>query len=371
MTEIVFARSRPLTLGVELEFQILDQRSLNLTARAPRLLARVPEPLRDRVAPEFMQSILEIRTGVCDTVEEVARDLRRTIVVMEEVAAAEDCLFYGASLHPFAEPARQRLSDSRRYRRIMEELQYVGRQFISQGLHIHVGVDDPDLAIHCCDVLQAYLPVFLGLSCSSPYFRGEDTGLCSYRTKLFEALPLAGISGYLGGWRAYLDEIRLLRENQVIREVKDLWWDVRPSPDLGTVEIRTCDLPARFVEVLGLTSLIRALVAAIMDGLARPARISPQLLRCNKWQAARHGLDGRFSDPLGLLPTGIQPLRRAAREMIELLAPYLRRWGDTGVESLEMILERGTSADRQRRLMSEQNDFLTMIRRMRDVYWNP
>lgn len=366
---VVFAGSRSYTLGVELEFQILDRHTLDLVPRAPALLARIPPDLADRVTPEFIRSIIEIQSGICDTVDQVDLDLRQSIELVENIAAEQDCLLYSASLHPFAEPADQVLSLGERYRRIMEELQHVGRQFISQGLHVHVGVEDQEAAIRVCDVLQVYLPVLLGISCSSPFFRGEDTGLDSYRTKLFEALPLAGIAGYLGSWQAYVDEIAMLRENGIIQQPKDLWWDVRPSPGFGTVEIRVCDLPARFEEVLGLTSLMQALVALIAEDTVKPLPVSPQLLCANKWQAARHGLAGRFCDPLGLLPTTAQTTASAARELMARLDPWLSRFGGRGLAAIERILAQGNSATQQRACLRTHGGFPAMIHAMQEQYW--
>ena len=370
MEEITFAQSKPFTLGVELEFQILDRDTLDLVSMAPELLAHAPDLVQDRIAPEFMRSILEIRTGICGSVAEVEKDLKNSISLLEQDADELGCMLFSASLHPFAEPSDQQLSKGDRYQRIMEELQYVGRQFISQGMHVHVGIEDQDKAIAVCDCLQAYLPPLLALSASSPYFRGEDTGLCSYRTKLFEALPLAGISGYLGSWQAYVDEITLLYNSHVIKNIKDLWWDVRPSPGFGTVEIRICDLPARFVEVLGLTSIIQALVAAIVNGLVQPMRLSPQLLRCNKWQAARHGLEGRFNDPLGLLPTGTQTIREALAEMLTVLNSFFDAFDSRGLDAVQNLLDGNISAEQQRELMGKHESFETMISELQGQYWH-
>ncbi len=369
MKEIVFAKSRPFTLGVELEFQILDRQTLDLVPRAPALLAKAPVGVQDKVAPEFMRSILEIQTDVCRSVDEVAEDLKSSIPLLEKIAAEHESLLYSSSLHPFAEPGDQLLSVGERYQRIMDELQYVGRQFISQGMHVHVGIEDRDAVIGVCDALQVYLPILLAISCSSPYFRGEDTGLCSYRTKLFEALPLAGIAGYIGSWQGYIDEIALLRKALVIRDIKDLWWDVRPSPGFGTVEIRICDIPSRFVEALGLTSLIQALVAALVEGLVQPTRVSPQILHCNKWQAARHGLDGRFNDALGLLPTTTQSLREAAGELLVVLRPFFDTFGGRGLDAVRNLLDDRTSSLRQRELMKQHGRFETMITKMQETYW--
>ncbi len=369
MATIDFAESRPYTLGVELEFQVLARESLDLVPAAPAIIADVPVFCRDRVAPEFLRSILEVQTGVCESVDEAADQLRSFIPAVEEAARRQDCLLFSASLHPFAEPADQVLSDGERYLRIMDELQYVGRQFISQGLHVHVGMADRETAIRVCDGIQVYLPVLLGLSTSSPYFRGEDTGLCSFRTKLFEALPMAGIAGYIGSWQGYEEEITMLRERGIIHEVRDLWWDVRPSPGFGTVEIRACDLPSRFSEVMALTGLVQALAAAIAEQRLRPQPVSPQLLQWNKWQAARHGLRGQFVDPLGLLGPA-DTVRRAAARMLEILAPWVERFGSgRWLGGISSILEHGTGAERQRALVARGADFREMIRTLQGEYW--
>ncbi|RUM35913.1 MAG: hypothetical protein DSY57_06355 [Desulfobulbus sp.] len=370
MQDVVFAESKPYTLGVELEFQIIDHQTLDLVPRAPALLSKVPPSVADRVTPEFIRSILEVQTGVCASVGDVDDDLRSSIGLLEKIAADHGCLLYSASLHPFAEPGDQVLSVGDRYARILEELQYVGRQFISQGLHVHVGIPDREAAIVVCDVFQVYLPLLLGLSGSSPYFRGEDTGLCSYRTKLFEALPLAGIAGYLGSWQAYLDEIELLRNSGIIQEPKDLWWDIRPSPAFGTIEIRICDLPLRFNEVLGLISIIQAFTAAIVEGILVPRPVSPQLLSANKWQAARHGLAGRFCDPLCLLPTATQSVGGAVYELLALLRPFFDRFDSRGLGAIQALLTGEISAEKQRQLMKELGSFPAMITTLQDIYWN-
>ena len=370
MENLVFNKSKSYSLGVELEFQLVDRKTLDLVPRVQAILDNLAPGGDKRIAPEFLQSIIEIQTGVCDCITEVAADLGRTVQIVEDVAREQGCFIYSASLHPFAEPSEQKLSAGERYQRIMDDLQYVGRQFISQGLHVHVGIGDGDQAIRICDIIQPYLPVLLALSSSSPYFRGEDTGFSSYRTKLFEALPLAGIAGYIGSWRNYLDEIDFLRQRQVINQVNDLWWDVRPSPGFGTVEVRICDLPARFSEILGLTAVIQALVAFIAESDIRSEPVNLQLLRCNKWQAARYGLAGRFNDPYGLLDTQTQPLHVAAARLFELIQPFGRRFQTTeNIEIMRRVPESGTSCDRQRRLISRGCSFMEMIVRLRDDYW--
>ncbi|MCI5224867.1 MAG: YbdK family carboxylate-amine ligase, partial [Candidatus Electrothrix sp. AR4] len=354
----VFCGSRPYTLGVELEFQLLDRSTLDLVPRVHAILNDLAPKGSDRIVPEFLQSIIELQTGVCDSVDDAAVDLAQTIHLVEDVAEEEDCMLYSTSLHPFAEPTAQVLTEGDRYQRIMDELQQVGRQFITQGMHVHVGVTDGDAAVRVCDIIQVYLPILLALSTSSPFFCGQDTGFHSYRTKLFELLPLAGIAGHLGTWQGYADEVCSLQRHGAIKQLKDLWWDVRPSPGFGTVEIRICDLPSRFYHILGLTAVVQGLAAYIIERETASSVVSLQWLRYNKWQAARHGLDGRFIDPYALLGRSSLSLRQAAGELFKLIQPFTEQFRTTDyIRELCEVLRRGTSAERQRRLAGKENKF--------------
>ncbi|MDD3619188.1 MAG: YbdK family carboxylate-amine ligase [Desulfobulbaceae bacterium] len=369
--QVPFAPSSPFTLGVELEFQILDRVTLELVPRAGQLMALLAGQAESKVAREFLQCMIEVHTGVCRNVGEVEEDLRRTVGMAEKAAAQCGSLLFASGIHPFARPATQNVTDNGRYVRIMEELQLVGRQFIVQGLHVHVGMADRETAIRVADVMQPYLPLLLGLSASSPYFAGEDTGFCSYRTKLFEALPLAGIADFHGSWQAYEEEILMLHRAGVIREIRDLWWDVRPSPYFGTVEIRVCDMPSRFDDVLALTAFIQAL-AVFIGGHPEvgSSRINVPLLRYNKWQACRHGLAGEFCDPFGLLADSRRPLQWSVRRMLDVLAPVIDELGSAGwCARIHGILEQGTSTDRQRRLTAGGSSLPGMMQKMHEEFW--
>ena len=298
---IVFSPSLHYTLGVEIEFQIVDQTSYALVPLAPKLKSLAPELLKSRISKELINAILEIQTGICSTVTVVENDLLRTCSLAEELAEDNGCLLYAASLHPFARADEQEKSDDSRYQKILSELQYIGRRFISQGLHVHVGVPDGNAAVRVCNVIQGYLPVFLALSTSSPYFQGEDTGLMSYRTKLFEVLPLSGGYEFIRDWNHFAEEVETLIGYGIIGGIKDLWWDARPSPQFGTVEVRVCDLPTRFRDILAIVSLIQAVVAWIVEEDVGSVRLNPYILRANKWQSLRYGLHGRFVDPAALL----------------------------------------------------------------------
>ncbi|MDW7773695.1 MAG: YbdK family carboxylate-amine ligase [Desulfobulbaceae bacterium] len=370
MEQVEFTPSAPFTLGVELEFQILDPNSLELVPRAGNLFAQMPEPEKKKIAMEFLQSIFEIQTGICHSIDEVEQDLAHMIRVAEDAAYTGGCFLFASGIHPFSRPERQLVTENERYRNIMAELQYVGRQFISQGLHVHIGMPDGDTTVRICDIIQGYLPLLVALSTSSPYFKGEDTGLASYRTKLFEALPLAGIADYLGCWRIYEEKILKLHRAGIIKEVRDLWWEVRPSPYFGTLEVRVCDMPSSFQDILALTALTQAMAAFLHQHAFAPGRIDPQLLRYNKWQAARHGLNGFFVDPGPLFSGERLAARTAVDRLLLSLEPVMQELGSAKwCGRIQNILDHGTSSDRQRKLVAEYGTYRNMILKLHKEFW--
>lgn len=363
---IEFRASSPFTLGVEIELQIIDRTSFNLVPRAPEILAMVPAELKERIKPEFIKSMIEVNTEVCSDMDQVRENLARLIRLAEELAAKNNCLLFATSLHPFAKCSDQELSNHPRYARIMDDLQLVGRRFITQGLHVHVGMENHDDAIRVCDNIRLFLPILLALTSSSPYYEGIDTGLHSYRAKLFEALPLAGMPDQLEGWNGYLEMVKLLTNTGIITSVRDLWWDVRPHPDFGTIEIRICDLPSTFTEIVAIVALIQGLVAEVTES-DRHLNPNMQVLKSNKWQAARYGLSGTFVYPL--LQKKIS-MREAAGEIFAKAAPAMEKLGTSHyLEPLQQILENGTSADYQRKIFTEQDDFSAIIKEIHPKFW--
>jgi carboxylate-amine ligase len=363
---ITFTTSKPFTLGVEIELQILDPENLNLVPKAPAILSMVPDNLKDRIKPEFIRSMIEVNTEVCSDMEQVKDSLARLIRQAESLAAQNGTLLFATSLHPFSRHSEQELSDHPRYARIMDELQLVGRRFITQGLHVHVGMSDRDAAIRVCDSIRLFLPILLALTSSSPYYEGIDTGLHSYRAKLFEALPLAGMPDQLESWDKYLEMVRLLTNTGIITGVRDLWWDIRPHPDFGTIEIRICDLPSTFTEILAIVALIQGLVAEMTQS---DKHLNPnmQVLKSNKWQAARYGLAGTFVYPLLQKKMSMQ---EAAGELFTKAAPTMEKLGTSHyLSDLQHILESGTSADHQRKIFTEQKNFSTVIKELHPTFW--
>lgn len=358
------------SLGVEIEFQILDGRDFALVPFGPMLLEQAPEILRPRLSLEFIKSILEIQTGICEDLRDVENDLLQTCSLAEELAAEHQFLLYAASLHPFARAAGQELSDDDRYERIMQELQIIGKRFISQGLHVHVGLPDAATAVKVCNLIQAFLPVFLSLSTSSPFFQSKDTGLMSYRTKLFEVLPLAGMYAHIQDWDHLVAELDDLKQHGIISGFNDLWWDARPNPGFGTIEIRICDLPTTFNDILGLVALIQASVAWLAAEGEQCGVLRQYLLQANKWQAARHGLEGNFVDPTGMLAKQAMNYRLAAMLLKKKVAAYASSLGSAAyLEKLDPIISRGTGADLMRRIFRQSGDFRQVINDVQQGFW--
>ena len=233
---IIFNSSPKPTIGVEIELQLIDEKDSSLKNIAPKLLTDIDKKFSDNVKSELIESMIEINTNICSTIEEAESNIIEILTHLEEVLKNYKTNINCTSLHPFSIGKNQIVTNNLRYQRIMKDLQIIGKRFITQGLHVHIGISNNEKAIRVNNALRIYLPLLLALSTSSPFYEGEDTGLYSYRTKLFEALPLAGMPDYLNDWNHFVNLTEQLQNAGIISSVKDLWWDVRPHPGFGTVE---------------------------------------------------------------------------------------------------------------------------------------
>ena len=366
MEPLVFRPSQPFTLGVELEFQLLDPVSLDLSPRGPDLLRRVKPELRDQVKPEFIQSMVEVCTTVCQDMNEVADNLASLCQYLESLGREAKCIPYAASLHPFARLKQRHVSPAPRYHEIMDELQIVGRRMITQALHVHIGLEDKESLIRLCDSIRTFLPVLLALSTSSPFWKGEDTGMHSYRTSLFQNLPRSGIPSVLGSWENFRELIVILNQATLLSGIRELWWDVRPHPDFGTIEIRICDLPCRFDEILGIVALVQSLCATLIKREPRP--FPPRdIIKHNKWHAARYGLDGIFVNPR---PGRHSSFAVAVEELLDFVRDEAKKLGGSKyLPPITRILQQGASSGRQRKLYEKYGNFPAMIEKMQQDFW--
>ena len=363
---IKFNSSPKPTIGVEIELQLIDENNSDLKNIASKVLADVDKKFTDNIKCELIESMIEINTNICQTIEDVEKDISKVLTHLEDILKNYETLLNCTSLHPFALGKNQIVTDNPRYKRIMKDLQIVGKRFITQGLHVHIGVNNREKAIQINNALRIYLPLLLALSTSSPFFEGEDTGLYSYRTKLFEALPLAGMPDHLNDWNHFENLTEQLQNAGIIKSVKDLWWDVRPHPGFGTVEIRVCDVPVNFKAILSLVALIQALVVTL-EKTDYCSYTHIQILQSNKWQAVRYGLEGIFVDPKTIQKI---TMRKAIENFYTLVEPAFNSLGSTKyIKTIEEILNQDTGTTKQRKLYDSSNDFNYMLKSLKDLFY--
>jgi carboxylate-amine ligase len=336
---------RAFTLGIEEELMILDAESLELVNAIETMLEPAPS---GEIKPELMESVLEVSTEPCrDTVEagEQLRALRRQVT---QTAAAKNLAIGSAGTHPFAMWEDQRIVARPRYRDLISALRFVARQELIFGMHVHVGIDDPDKAIHVANGMRVHVPVLLGLSANSPFWRADLTGMASTRTPIFRAFPRVGIPPTYKSWEDYERRIEFMVGARVIEDYTYLWHDVRPHPNFGTVEIRVMDSQTHVEHTLGLAALTQALVKELaehFDAGKTLSRYPFEMLDENKWLAARHGLDGELVD----LPHSDRvQTRELARRLIDRMREHAQELGSEGdLEAVDELLERGNGAARQ------------------------
>jgi carboxylate-amine ligase len=350
--------SRGATLGVEWELQLIDARTRALRQEASEVLAALPElgeaSERPKVRYELMQSTLELATGICSTVAEAKQDLRATIAQLQRVTDARDMMLTCAGTHPFSDWRDAKMAPVQRYAELVDQMQWLVRKIQLFSVQVHVGLADGSRAIPIINALARYLPHFLALTASSPFWNGEDTGLASCRTVVFGDLPTAGPPPRLSDWKEFEDYMDTLLRAGTIRSIKEVWWDIRPHPDFGTIEIRTCDGVPTLREIGMVAALSQSLVQLFSLQLDRGYQLpSPAtwVVRDNKWRATRYGLDAIvITDDSG----ATAPIRDELYELVRELEPVADRLGcGDELAVVSEILERGASYERQRAVMAD------------------
>ncbi|MEW6278603.1 MAG: YbdK family carboxylate-amine ligase [Candidatus Eremiobacterota bacterium] len=359
MDTLSFATSRFLTLGVEVEIQLVDYKTLDLCPAAPRILGGlVNDP---SFQPELYKTMLEVSTGVCNDLEDVEADLTGARERLLPVTDDDGVEILGTGTHPFADRGREDdLSDSPRYHRMLLKDQWVARNKNTFGLHVHVGATGGDHAIALMNAASAFLPHLLALSASSPFRYGQDTGLASSRGIAFESQPTSGLAPRLEDWSDFRHLVTGLRQSGSIESLKDLHWDIRPSPRLGTVEVRICDGQACLADTLALVAAVQCLFAWLdrtLDGRRAPPAWRQ---RENKWRAIRWGLDGDVVvDDQGT----VRPLRDEWLALLRAFRPVAAPLGCARhLKRVEwMVREGGNSSIRQRALLKRCGSLYALV----------
>lgn len=365
-----FVASAGPSLGVEVELALVDLDSGALACVAPDVLAHVSTEHTSgehpKIKKELFECTVEVITGVCTTVAEARADLAESMREVQEAAALSGAGVIGAGLHPFTPWHALTISDGERYQRLVDRIAWPARRLTTHGVHVHVGVRSGDKAVATVNSLSGYLPIFLALSAASPYWNGQDTGLASTRTKIFEAMPTTGLPPHLHDWAEFNVFLDTLIEAGAVETVREVWWDIRPHPGYGTVELRMCDSMPTLWEIAALAALAQCLVTQfdrMIDGGETPPVPREWVRRENKWRAARWGVDAMLViDESG----HTRALRELVDALVEELLPLAEELGCRAeLLDLRRIAAEGPSYVRQRRVMSETGSFPAVVERLR------
>ena len=357
-----FGLSAPYTLGLEEEYMLLDPATFALVQRADTILGADQDgEFAARTSCEIFQSEIEGQTPICATVGEAAVELQRLRSHLEDAVAEQGLVLASAGTHPFARYEDQLLTDRARYRGIVEDVQYPARRELVFGLHVHIGVPDPETAIKVVRLLRPRVAELIALSASSPFWRGLPSGLRSTRHVIFDVFPRSGLPPVFEGWDAFTAYVEALERAGVLDDYTRIWWDVRPHPRLGTVEVRAMDAVERVEDAVALAAYVQALVKQAAEAEPSPpsSALEGALARENKWQAIRYGLEaavvGADGEPIPIRSEILRTLDELCDEASELES-------ETALLRVEQIVRAGTGAERQLAVFAATGDIRAVTR---------
>ena len=354
-----FGQGPAFTIGIEEEYMLLDPETFDLVPGAERLLqAEIGSAFEENVSPELFESLVEYHTGICLGVGGAARELRSLRRHAVLAAGREGLRLGSAGTHPFSLFERQRIMSRDRYRTLIDELQYAGRRELIYGLHVHVAIDDPDRAIQVVNALRAHLCELVALSANSPFWRGQPTGFASCRHLIFSAFPRSGPPPHFASYEEYAGVIDQLIASGSIEDYTRTWWDIRPHPRFGTVEVRVMDAVTRVDDAIALSAYVQSLACHYSETSAAPCHVA--IAEENKWRASRYGLSAVVSDFETGGPAKITALIERTLAKIE---PHARDLGcDRELAGVHRILRDGNGAARQLAVHAATGDVRAVAR---------
>jgi len=351
------------TLGIEEEFQTVDPVTRDLRSHIhAEIIAKGKMQLQERVKPEMHQSVVEVGTGICKNIKEAKEEVFELRRHMVQLAAENGLRLAAAGTHPFADWHSQDIFPDDRYMTIVEDMQQVARANLIFGLHVHVGIEDREAMIHLMNAARYFAPHILALSVNSPFWMGRNTGLKSYRCKVFDKFPRTNIPDYFQSYSEYENFVNLLIKTNCIDNAKKIWWDLRPHPFFGTLEFRFCDIPMRAAETVALAALMQAVVVKLWKLYS--ANMGFRLYRRalimeNKWRASRYGLEGKLID------FGRQielPARDLINELLLFVDDVVDELGSREeIGYIRAIMEMGPGAERQLKVYEETRDMKAVV----------
>jgi len=350
------------TLGIEEEFQIVDPQTRELRSHVSEILEEGKMLLGEKVKPEMIQSMIEVGTGVCKDIQEARTDITNLRSILSNLVRKQGLEIVAAGTHPFSHWQDQKIVENARYELVVEENQMIARSLLTFGLHVHVGIANPERAIQIMNAVRYMLPHVLALSTSSPFWLGVHTGLKSYRSEVFARFPRTGIPDHFESYSSFQRYVTLLIETGCIDDGKKIYWDVRPHPFFPTLEFRICDIPTRVDDTIAIAALFQALVAKINKLLDQNLTFRlhhRMLIEENKWRAVRYGLDGKMIDFGKGKEVPVRDLIHELLEFVDDVVDDLRSRKE--IRHIHTILERGTSADEQLRIWRETGDIQAVV----------
>ncbi len=350
------------TLGIEEEFQLIDPETRDLRSHVQQLLESGKDILKDQLKAELHQSVIEVGTNICGDIREARQEVVRLRSQLAMIARQNGLTIAAAGTHPFARWQDQLITPHPRYEEIIEDLQQVARANLIFGLHVHVGIEDRETAIHIMNAARYFLPHIFALSTNSPFWEGRNTGFRSYRSKIFDRFPRTGIPDHFVSLSEYDNYIKLLIKTRCIDNAKRIWWDIRMHPFFNTLEYRICDVPMSIEETLTLAALFQAVTAKLYKLIKKNLgfRLYRRILIAeNKWRAARYGISGKLIDFGKQEEVDCASLIHELLEFIDDVVDELGIREQLGY--VEKILQNGTGADRQVAVWNQTNDIKKVV----------
>ncbi|MBB6460805.1 carboxylate-amine ligase [Flammeovirga kamogawensis] len=348
--------SKKFTIGIEEEFQTVSMEDLSLKAHLYEILDQDKKYFHEHVKPEMHKAVLEVGTHICENIDEARKDVVRLRNMAAQMAGDQDQYIAAAGSHPFSSWTEQLMTDDPRYNQIVNELQDAARSNLIFGMHVHVGIENRNQALHLMNQARYFLPHIFALSTNSPFWEGRNTGYMSYRTKVFDKFPRTGIPEFYASAAEYDEYIEMLTTTNCIDNAKKIWWDIRMHPFYNTIEFRICDVQMTTEETLAIASLVQAIVCKL-DKLMRQNmsfRIYRRaLVNENKWRAARYGLEGKLID-FGKREE--VDSKQLILEILDFVDDVVDELGSRDVlETIPALLEKGTGARRQLEIFKQSN----------------
>ncbi len=360
---------RHFTLGVEEEYMVIDPTTRELKSHEQKIVHEGQKLIKDKVKAEMHQAVVEVGTDICANIDEAYKDVATLRGTISQIAG-DLGLWMGASgTHPFSHWDSQLITDHVRYKQIVEELQEAARSNLIFGLHVHVGMENNDMAMHIANSARYFLPHVYALSTNSPFWEGRKTGYKSFRTKVFDKFPRTGIPDYFESYEAYQSYVQLLIKTNCIDNAKKIWWDLRVHPFFNTVEFRICDVPMTVNETIAIAALFQAICAKLYKLRHQNLNFimyQRALINENKWRAGRYGIDGTLID---FGKESEVNTRLLIYELLNFVDDVVDQLGSRHIiNHIVKMMENGTGADRQLAVFEKTGSLVDVVDYIHDQF---